>query len=239
MANLIDNIKQSLSPKKELVSENSAPNDAVAELRNWYHDRYESILVQRNFLFLLVVFASVLILSSVYVVGEIAANKNIKPFVVEIEDKTGITNLVNPLTRTEFTSNQALNSYFIMQYIRSRETYDAMTYQYNYQTITRLYSEREIYANFWSNMQSDKNNPISVYGKNNSTLLKLRSIQFPEDNKAQVRFTLVENAGQKRSYPKIVTLIFEYKELDLTIDERQVNPLGFQVTQYRIDDEIL
>jgi type IV secretion system protein VirB8 len=211
----------------------------VAELRNWYHDRYESILVQRNFLFLLVVFASVLILSSVYVVGEIAANKSIKPFVVEIEDKTGITNLVNPLTRTEFTSNQALNSYFVMQYIRSRETYDSMTYQYNYQTVVRLYSERQIYSDFWNNMQSNKNNPISMYGKNNSTVLKLRSIQFPEDNKAQVRFSVLESGGQKNNYPKIVTLIFEYKELDLTIDERQVNPLGFQVTQYRIDDEIL
>jgi type IV secretion system protein VirB8 len=38
---------------------------------------------------------------------------------------------------------------------------------------------------------------------------------------------------------KIILLTFEYNNLELPDDKRLINPLGFTVTSYRIDDERL
>jgi type IV secretion system protein VirB8 len=239
MENLKSLFKKSLSSNKDKITVEDKKNEDIAELRNWYSNRNESLLIQRNILILLVMVAVIVIVSSVFVVDNIASSKTIQPFVVEIEDKTGITNLVNPLSRTEISSNQAIYTYFVAKYIRSREGYDSLNYQYNYRTIVRLLSTPKVYNEFWSYISGNSSNPISTYGDKNSTSIKFRSIQYLDDGVAQVRFSVFENSGLKRSFPKIVTLKFEFDAFDYTQDEREVNPLGFQITSYKVDDEIL
>ncbi|KKB96701.1 Type IV secretion system protein virB8 [Candidatus Arcanobacter lacustris] len=239
MENLKNLFKKSLSSNKDKNTAVDKKNEDIAELRNWYNNRNESLLIQRNILILLVMVAVIVIVSSVFVVDNIASSKTIQPFVVEIEDKTGITNLVNPLARTEVSKDQAISTYFITKYIRSRESYDPLNYQRNYRTIVRLLSATKVYDKFWGYINSNATNPISNYGDKNSTSIKFRSIQYLEDGQVQARFSVFENGGLKRSFPKIVTLKFEFDTFDYTQEEREVNPLGFQITSYKVDDEIL
>lgn len=215
-------------------------DDLVTDVRNWYSDRYESLIVQRNLLFIFILFMLAFILSGIFIVGQIAASKTVEPFIVEIEDKTGITNVVNPLSRKDLTTDEALNRYFIMNYLRSRETYNVVDYDHSYRSVVRLLSSSNVYSEFRIFLSSNTKSPIISYGTSNSTSLKLRSIQFLDQGKtAQVRFTITENSGNKLTFNKIATLSFEYKQMELTNEERQINPLGFQVTNYRVDDEIL
>jgi type IV secretion system protein VirB8 len=218
----------------------SKEHDLITDVKNWYSDRYEMLLVQRNILFLFVMISIFSIFAGVFVVGDIAAGKKIEPFIVEIEDKTGITNVVNPATREELTADEALQTYFLMKYVRARETYNSVDYEYNYKTVVRLLSAPKVYGEFWSYINSDPKNAISSYGTTNSTSLKLRSLQFPERGKtAQVRFTITEQAGSRLSFYKIATITYEFSVLELTTEERQVNPLGFQITNYSVADEVV
>jgi type IV secretion system protein VirB8 len=241
MEKIKDLFQKILSFSKTNKNDNeNKDHDPITEIKNWYSERYEVLLVQRNILFLFVIIAIASIFAGVFIIGNIAESKKIEPFIVEIEDKTGITNIVNPLTKKELLADTSLNTYFLMKYVRARETYNEVDYEYNYKTILRLLSSSKVYNEFWSNLNNNPKNPITTYGAANSTSLKLRSIQFLEPGKvAQIRFTITESAGQKNTYYKIATINFEYQTLELTNDERQVNPLGFQITNYRADDEII
>jgi type IV secretion system protein VirB8 len=235
------NMKFSLFNKsKNQLVEAKNDTELVTEAKNWYSDRYESVLVQRNILFLFSILSLAAIFLGVTVVGKIASSKSIEPFVVEIENKTGITNVVDPFTRTNLSADEALNSYFIMQYLRARETYSTADYEYNYKTLVRLFSAPAVYNEFRYQLNSPKTNPITIYGAANSTTLRLRSIQYLEPGKTvQVRFSITETNGNRAEYHKIATMSFVYSKMELNLDDRLVNPLGFQITNYQVSDEIL
>lgn len=212
--------------------------DLVAQSRNWYSDRYETILVQRNLLLVLACAMLATILISVFMVGQVTLSKSIEPFVIEVEQRSGITNVVNPLSRQDLLTNEALKTYFLMKYLRAREAYSIVDYEYNYSTVVRLLSTREVYQAFKRSISEDPRSPVTQYGNQVQTILKVRSIQFLDGGKtAQIRFTVVESRGPK--YDKIATIAFDFVQMEMTTEERYVNPLGFQVTGYRVDDEIL
>lgn len=214
--------------------------DLVASTKNWYRDRYESVVMQRNVLFLFVVASIIALAIGVIVVGKITITRNIEPFVIEVEDKTGIVSVVNPTIVSEISGKNALDNYFVMTYVRARETYNVGDYNFNYNTLVRLFSISGIYSQFRSLLNDDNLSPIKKYGSNNSTILKLRSINYLEANKtAQVRFTIIETANPDKKYNKVATITYSYQQLSLNQEDRLINPLGFQVTSYSVSDEFL
>lgn len=221
-------------------SVSSMDEDAVSTTRNWYADRYEAIIVQRNILLLIVLLSLGLMIIGVLVLGKVTTSKTIEPFVLEIEEKSGLVNVVNPIPRKDLTTNEALNTYFIMKYLRARETYNPADYQYNYNTIVRLLSTSQIYSGFRQFINDNPRSPIKIYGNTTNTSLKVRSIQFLDPKSTvQIRFTIYENNSNNTRYNKIATINFTYRQMQMNSEERYVNPLGFQVTGYSVDDEIL
>lgn len=224
--------------KEDLSLDNG---DLIAEARNWYSDRYATALVQRNILLVLLALALVAIFIGVFMVGQVTLSKSIEPFVIEVEHETGLTNIVNPARSTELMSDEAVKKYFIVQYIRAREGYDVMDYEYNYSTTVRLLSTSKIYREFKSFTNNDPLSPVKKYGSLAKAKVRIRSIQFFEDGmKAQVRFTLIEDgkfASVERE--RIATMFIAFEKMEMTAEERYVNPLGFQVIGYRVDDEAI
>lgn len=210
--------------------------------QSWYADRYQSIAVQRNMMFFLSIVALVATVISVIFISKVTLSKTVEPLVVQVEDKTGITNLVNPRSDERWTTDKAINTYFLVNYLRARETYNVSSYAQNYNVVTRLMSSSTVYGQFKDSLNDQATNPITLYGANNSTVLKIRSIQFlkvsPTGNKAQIRFSTVEQAGHRKVVNKIVALDWSYVELNLNFEDRTINPLGFQVKAYSISDDV-
>ncbi len=223
--------------------ERNKATPGVYEARNWYYDRYETLIVQRNFLFLVVVLSVVVSVVSVFFVGKVTLSKTVEPMVVEVEDKSGITNIVNPMDDQSWTSDRAINEYFLMTYLNARETYNVSNYSYNYSTVVRLLSNSKTYNQFKDYVNDPLNNPISKYGANNYTTLKIRSIQFLEntpsgDRNVQIRFSVIEALGNKTQYNKIVSILWNYAKMQMRFEDRMVNPLGFQIKFYAVSDDV-
>ncbi|MFN7038593.1 MAG: virB8 family protein [Alphaproteobacteria bacterium] len=225
---------------KKNVREDSLEHfDPVAETKNWYSDKYEAIILQRNILFLIILLSISAIFAGSFVINSLANKKTIEPFVIEIDDKTGITTVVNPLTRQDLTTDNALNNYFIIKFLRARETYSRFEFDFN-NNIVRLLSSPQVYREYRQVLKDSLLNPLVLYGDNNSTNLKIRSLIFMEVGRlAQVRFTVTENEGTKSVRNKIANIEFTYNQMEMTEDERQINPLGFQIINYRVTDETL
>lgn len=227
--------------KKKNDIENS-DNNVQHEQNNWYSNRYNLIIVQRNVLLLLLLLLLGVIATSIVAILKISTSKTIEPFVVEIEKKSGIVTLVNPITIKQYSADEVLNNYFIIEYIRARELFDPNSFQYNYYTKVRLFSTQKTYAEFRNLINpSNANSPFNLYANVSDSELKIRSIQNLSPGQVQVRFTLEfnEKNGNTIRKDKIATLLFEYVSMEMNEQQRYINPLGFRVTYYRSDNEFL
>lgn len=215
---------------------------STPEVRNWYKDRYQYVVVQRKILTVITLCSMAVTVATVIVISQLTPLKSVEPFVIQVDQKTGVTQTVDPLTVKELTANEAVNNYFIVLYIRSRESYNANQILYNY-NLVRVMSEGErVYPAFMEEV--DANNPKSNVARLGSTGLrsvKFKSITYLKPNVAQVRVLIEEkgdNIGSAQLH-RIILIAFEYIKLQLTADDRYLNPLGFRVTDYRIDEDIL
>lgn len=221
-------------------------DDSIAAKKNWYSDRYQTVLVQRNFFLLLTLISFVGIIVSVLAVIQVTSSKNIEPFVIEIEDKTGITNVIRPLLKEQFAYDEALRRYFITKYINARETYDPGSYRHNYNNVVRLLSASDVYTKFRRSVSPDAPGSPLRFGPKGVREVKIKSISELKAAPGQagfvyqVRFARTDIGGTYDAVKHLVaTINFDFVDMSLTTDERAINPLGFQVTGYRLDEENL
>jgi type IV secretion system protein VirB8 len=212
------------------------------ESKNWYKDRYQYVLVQRKLLALVTVLSLVCTLAAVTVIAWLTPLKSIEPFVIQVDPKSGITQTVDPLTAKELTTNEAVNNFFIVQYIRSRETYSVYDLAKNYDTVRVMSDNKKVYPDFVA--QADPNNPTSNAARLGSTgirTVKFKSITYLDKQLVQARLLIEEKTdrGDYTQQHKIALIAFEYVKMSLTADERYINPLGFRVTNYRTDEDNL
>lgn len=216
--------------------------DTVADIRNWYSDRYQTITVQRNLLFLVTLLSLLGLLASSFVVQTVVSSKTIEPFVIEVDEKTGITNVVDPMLNKELSADEALMKYFIGKYVTARETYDLASRDYNYGSIVRVLSEPKLYMTFMNNMKSDPKSYLNSY-RGTGIDIKFRSIQIleraPNGGKAAVRFSLYEKGQPNPIGHKIANVVFIFSTLEMNDQERLINPIGFQVVEYKADNEVI
>jgi type IV secretion system protein VirB8 len=231
----------------EVVSKVRPSESSAADLeatKNWYTDRYEGMLVQRNLLFVLILIAFATIIFLTFSVSFIKGTKSIEPFVIEIEPKTGVPTVVEPLSVVAFTANEAISRYFIWHYIQLREEYFPATYRSVYQKV-RLFSADDVYGSYARSMSTNNpRSPVNLYGATGTRMVEMKSLVLQDKNTAQVR--LRSNASSPSGAvtssgtgDKIVYLSFTYNNLEMSDDKRVINPLGFTVTAYRIEDERL
>jgi type IV secretion system protein VirB8 len=208
----------------------------VSNESNWYSDRYESAITQRNILIILLLFSFLAVVGSVIAVGKISTSKSFSPFVIQIEERTGAAKVVNPSNSNLLSGNESLNRYFIKKYLTARETYNPVDFELNVKRVVRLFSAQGVYRDFISYITNPAYDPSIIYSQSNTTSIKVKSFSKLGEQYF-VRFSINEISSQKRSFDKIATLTINYVAMELSDDDRDINPVGFQVTGYRVDDD--
>ncbi len=213
-----------------------------AELSNWYKDRYQHVLVQRKIFALITLIALGTTFMSLFIIAQLIPQKSIEPYVIQIDPKTGITETVDPLTAKELTSNEAVNNYFIVQYIRAREGYNATDLVHNYNIVRLMSEQKNVYPRFLD--AAGPNNPesnIARIGTLGTRTITFKSISYLSPQIAQARVTITEKGLQQRptEYHRIILVAFEYVKMNLSTEERYLNPLGFRVNDYQINEDVL
>lgn len=211
---------------------------------NWYADKYQSLVVWRNWL-LLITFLSLLgvvlmTLSQMYMLPL----KAVKPFVVQIDDKTGQTQVITNDSVRDYNANDELIQYFAMQYIYARENYDFRLVEGEYEKV-KYFSTRQTYQSFRQDVAPEnESSPYKMYGVKTTKNVELVSFSrlnknksSREDNIIQAKLLVQLSSGTiSQSYYVQVTMSCAFnKSLVLTDVQRLVNPLGFQVLSYNVD----
>jgi type IV secretion system protein VirB8 len=122
-------------------------DNTTEEPAHWYKDQYQHMVVQRNVLAFLTLGALIASVICVFFVMRIAQVKTVEPYVVQIDDKSGIVQLVEPISRNQYAANEMIDRFFVAQYINSRESYNITVLRYNY-NVVRVMSTIEVFNNF-------------------------------------------------------------------------------------------
>ncbi|TIW18826.1 MAG: type IV secretion system protein, partial [Mesorhizobium sp.] len=85
---------------------------------------------------------------------------------------------------------------------------------------------------------ANPNNPTKVYGKNKRVLVDVKSVTFSNASTALVRFSTTEKSDTDSIVRHYISVVrYRYTETPETNEWRFENPLGFQVYNYRRDQE--
>ena len=178
---------------------------------------------------------------SVGAVAFLTPLKTVEPFVIRVDNNTGATDIVTTLKSKEQTYGEIMDKYWLTQYIRYRESYDWQTIQDSYNA-TMLLSAQPIQTEF-SKLYGDNPNAVHKILKDNYKIMaKVKAVSFV-GNMAQIRFDKItvplggDISKQVPPQSLIATVGFEYVNAPQKEEDRSVNPLGFQITSYRVDPE--
>lgn len=227
-------------------SSDKAQNDAKNEqnqvnplkiTQNWYEERADKLIVQRNLLIILLVVLSIFMVISTLVIALVVKSKQFDPFVIQLDNTTGHASVVKPISPSILTTDESLTRYFIKKYINARETYNFGDFTDLARTTVRLLSTSNVFYDYLGYISDKKNDPSLKYKEDNTTYLVVKSWSKIASDKYIVRFSINESTGNHTVYNKIAVVSYAYVPMQLTDSELDINPVGFQVNGYRVDDD--
>lgn len=217
-----------------------------AALRSYFQDgdRWENEIVRKAkrskavAWFVTIIFGMVALFALLALVMLVPL-KSFEPVIVVVDKATGYIETKSGLTKAQnLTDSRAITQANVVRYIRTREGYDPYAIDTNFGTAALLSTGdaarelQELYST------ANPKNPAKVYGKNKRVLVDVKSVTFPNDSTSLVRFSTTEKSDTDaitRHYIAVVR--YHYTDEPAINEWRFENPLGFQVYNYRRDQE--
>lgn len=204
---------------------------------NWTEERVLNLQIQRNFLMVANVIAIFVLFVSLLMIKQLYADREIKPYIIEYDKKSGMLSMVDSSTKKEYTSQEAVKESLFVDYLKQREGLESYSIEAHINKV-RIMSSKEIYKSFIENATQD----ISILqssGRNSKYDIDITSITYLSPNKVEIKFKKKLIAGDRiisTRYFKVL-LVFDFFDLEATVDDLRLNPLGFQITYYRLLEE--
>lgn len=167
--------------------------------------------------------------------------KTVKPYVIRVDNSTGFTEVAQPLADGKATYGQAIDKYFVSRFVINRESYDWNTIQPMYDAV-KLLSSSSVASQYDNIINNKQFSPLYLLKQDKRVMVNIIGVSFI-DQLAQVRFIkYVQNADGSPApdyQPSnwIATIGFDYDKKISYEKDRLTNPLGFEVTSYRVDPE--
>lgn len=166
--------------------------------------------------------------------------KTVQPVTLLVDRQTGYVQALDPLEVPRIGGNAALTQSFLAQYVMAREGFDRALVAADYRKVA-LWSAGRARSEYVSIMPAT--NPISpftTYPGGTFAVVRVKSVSPLSQNTALVRFDTQRQDRNGRVDPSrswISIIRYRYVDAPMSLEDRLVNPLGFQVWSYRRDAE--
>lgn len=219
----------------------ASTTDAEAEYfglaETWDEELYGKLRRDRLIAFIVAGVAALIALASILAVMALTPLKTVQPYMVLVDRTTGYTEAVRELVYNQensLTERESVILAEITRYVIARHTYDPYD-----AGVRQLEIQLSTSADEFRNYVREANADTAAFGTNARRQVKIKSIVPNLANKsAQVRFsTSILGSGETRDW--IATLTYDFISLDIPLQYRYLNPLGFIIRSYRVDPETL
>lgn len=211
-----------------------------AEARSWSTDKVEELLRSRRTAWLIAgAMICVAIVEALAIIAMLPL-KTVVPYTILVDRNTGFAQVLEGGAIPSIKPQSALHQSLLAQYVVARETFDMNSIQTQYRKVA-LWSAGDARREYLAVMPAaNPDSPVNRYGRATTIETHIESVTLTARDSALIRFyTERRDRGQpvgERSY--WVSLVrFRFVGEPMAIEDRLINPLGFQVTHYRRDQE--
>lgn len=166
--------------------------------------------------------------------------KTVVPYTILVDRQTGYVTALDPKRPVALGADQALARSLLVQYVAAREGFSFAQVRTDYRKVMSWSTgtARATYARDMSSTNPD--GPISRYSRSSVVEVVPKSVSELSSTSAMVRFDVVRSDLEGRTAPPLsyaAIVDYRFQPRDMTVEERFLNPLGFEVTHYRRDPE--
>lgn len=209
-----------------------------ADGATWEHDIARRNRNSRALAWIVASVMSVVAIVTLGILALLVPLKTYEPYMVVVDKTTGFVEVKRPMAEGALTQDEAVTMFNVVRYIKARETYDPRALKDNFDLAQLLATGdaarelTEIYS------PANPNNPVKLHGTNSEIAVNIKSVTFPNNRTALVRFSTDEKTATNVVTRNWVSLVrFRYSGAPMRNEWRFDNPLGFQVLEYRRDQE--
>lgn len=166
--------------------------------------------------------------------------KTVQPYVLTVDRQSGAVEPAMTVGNGRLTQNEAVIQAQLAGYVVARETFDATDLAQQYRRV-QIMSSRPVATAYVAQMAAtNPASPLRTLGRGDTVTIRVRSVSLIAENAGLVRFTAARSAigaapTQEVNY--VAAISFGFNGQALKASDRFENPLGFQVTRYRRDQE--
>lgn len=210
----------------------------LSETKSWETDRVSANEKSKKLAWRLVGASWVLTLIAVTGLSVMGPMTRVVPYVIRTDQTTGVVDIVSAVTDQKTNYDEAMNKFFVQRYVRFREGYSNKLASEFYNNVGLMSSTSEQQRYFaWFNPKNPMS-PLNVYQAFATVKITMKSTSFIKPDVALVRYVKeIERGGDKSVSNWAATITFTYVKAPMKEKDREVNPLGFQVLEYRNDPE--
>jgi type IV secretion system protein VirB8 len=211
-----------------------------ADAASWSRDVHGALRASRRLAWIVAAVAAGVAALEAIALASLAPLKTVVPYTITVDRQTGYIETAQALKPGALSQDAAVTQAFLAQYVMARETYDATDVEAAYRKVTQWTSgpARDVYIRAMA--ATNPQSPLKVYPPTTVVATTIKSITLLDKQSAMVRFETerrdgAAEAGERRAYAAVVG--FRYTGQPMRMEDRLLNPLGFQVTSYRKDAE--
>jgi type IV secretion system protein VirB8 len=212
------------------------------EADSWGKDRQEALRASRRTAWTVAWAAVAVAVMEAMALIVLMPLKTVEPYTLLVDRNTGFVQALTPLDPQRISPDTALTQSFLVQYVIARESFDIDTIQASYRKVA-LWSAEQARTDYLAGTQaSNPQSPLALYPRTTVIETRVKSVSPMGPNTAMVRFeTQRRDAGGQAQPPRAYVAIIRYRYSGepMSVEDRFVNPLGFQVLRYRRDAEAL
>jgi type IV secretion system protein VirB8 len=211
-----------------------------AEAASWNRDRVQAMRSSYRIAWWVAGVAAAIALLEGIALVLLTPLKTVEPYTLMVDKTTGYVQALKPLDQAKISPDAALTQSFLVQYVIAREGFDVATVNANYRKVA-LFSADAARSSYLQTMQvSNPASPLVQYPRTSILDVRVKSVSPMGSNAALVRFDTVRSDAGAQPQPAsswVAVIRYRYSNEPMSLEDRFVNPLGFQVTGYRKDPE--
>ena len=212
--------------------------------RGWDFDRAQAAMRSAKKAWIVAGLASTVAVVSVGAVAALSPLKTVEPFVIRVDSRSGVVDVV-PALAGAMAESQALTRYLVTQYVIARERFVPALAEADYERVGAFHTPQmnQAWAAAWD--RSNPDSPLNRHADGSAVHVKVTSVSFlrpgsGREDLVQVRFVRLLGEGRsQRQQPFVATLQYAYGRAAKDDRMRAANPLGFKVVEYRKEPELV
>jgi type IV secretion system protein VirB8 len=210
-----------------------------AQAETWAQDIHGSLRASRRVAWIVAGCACVVAVAEGLALAALAPLKTVVPYTLTVDRQTGFVETASGLKPGPLSQDVAVTDAFLAQYVLARETFDMTDLQANYRKVA-LWTAGPAHDAYIREMSADNPaSPIKTNPPGTVVQTTIKSISLLSRTSALVRFQTErhDSGGPGLIQPYAAVVSFRYTGAPMRMEDRFVNPLGFEVTSYRRDAE--